>query len=73
VANTSVSEEGNKLWAFNGRLYVEVKQVTHLQIYNRLGVSCVNETVAEGVTVKDLHAGVYIVILDGVAKKVLVR
>jgi hypothetical protein len=73
VANTSVSDDGNKVWAFEGRLYVEVKQVAHLQVYNILGVSCVNETVPEGVTVRDLRAGMYIVIVNGVARKVLVR
>jgi hypothetical protein len=64
---------GDKVWAFDRQLYVSVSEPSQLQAYNIVGMLVLQETIPAGETVHTLPVGMYIVKVNGIARKVIVK
>jgi hypothetical protein len=73
VANAPVTDDEDRVWASEGQLHVYVKQATPLKVYTVLGVPCLSEAIPEGLTVKNLSKGLYVVVVGDIVQKVVIR
>lgn len=60
------------IWVSDGKVQIKTNRESLLQIYTITGLLVLKEEITAGIVSKELPRGVYIVMLDGMAKKVVV-
>lgn len=73
TSNTEIGNMGIRLWTFDHMLYINTQKAAILSIYNAAGRVIITKKINEGLFTYSLSPGVYIVRLDEMIYKVMVK
>ncbi len=74
TGNRMVTNNGDiKIWTSENKLYLESKEPAYMQIYSIAGILLTQQNITAGNTVKSLPQGIYVVVINGKATKVIIK